>query len=99
MFKDLEEAIKYVAKMEPYGEYYSKEDTDEIMKFYSIEANDKFNDLDFYVAFNMVQNDYGDDITDEEDQVLIAKDFLADIDAPKGKMKIYLDAMYQGEPK
>jgi len=94
-FENQEQAKEYVNRMEPYGEYFSVEDCIELAEYYDIPKDtDKYDFNDLYVAINMIENDYGDIISDEEDKVALAEAFLNDIDAPAGKMKIYLDAMY-----
>lgn len=95
-FESAEQAREYVLKMQPYGEYYSIEEIMELIDYYDIpQETSKYDINDLYAAINMMENDYGDIITDEEDKVALAEAFLSDIDAPAGKMKIYLDAMYQ----
>ena len=96
-FENIEQAKEYVNRMEPYGEYCSVEEVIELAEYYDIAKDtDKYDFNDLYVAINMIENDYGDIITDEEDKVALAEAFLSDIDAPAGKMKLYLDAMYAG---
>lgn len=94
-FENQEQAKQYVDLMQPYGEYYTIEDIIELAEYYDIAKDtEKYDFNDLYVAINMVENDYGDIIVEEEDKVALAEAFLNDIDAPAGKMKIYLDAMY-----
>lgn len=97
-FENLDQAKQYVSTMEPYGEYYTIEEVIELAEYYDIAKDtDKYDFNDLYVAVNMVENDYGDILPDEEDKIAIAEAFLSDIDAPAGKMKIYLDAMYNSK--
>ena len=81
-----EMAKDWVKSMKPKGEYWTLEQTTEAMK--NMDYNcDK---VEFYIASNMMVNDYYDLVKDNEELALkMAYDFLNDEDAIKSKLYEY----------
>lgn len=52
------------------------------------------NPVCFYVAMNMMYSDYYQPARTTDTYAMLAKDFLDDKDAPKDKLKKYLEAMH-----
>ncbi len=84
-FKDKKDAEKYVDDLE-YGEFESYEDTQDIADFYGVKMSD-----DFYAAYNVVENVYGDIIFEEYDKVRAAENYR--------KMRMDPDLQRKNPPK
>lgn len=89
------EAVKYVNEMDnkdgSRGGHWSVPAVKELAGKYPELKNFPF--PDFYVALNMIYSDlYAPDKTEEE-YIREAVDFLDDKDAPKNKMRRYMEAM------
>lgn len=90
-----EMAEEIIANMQPYHMRWSLEETEEVRKSYGL--ND-IKDIDFWVVMNSKYNDNKDTVehftqNDAEKQlemyVRLAKDFINDKDAKKGKVFLY----------
>lgn len=90
-----EMAEEIIANMQPYHMRWSLEETEEVRKSYGL--ND-IKDIDFWVVMNSKYNDNKDTVehftqNDAEKQlemyVCLAKDFINDKDAKKGKVFLY----------
>lgn len=85
-----EEAEKIVRAMKPYGEFWSYEQIKDYLKEKDIDDC-----LDYYLAMNMVRNDYYDTAKkymlqdDTEFYFSLAQDFLVDDDAKPFKVAKY----------
>lgn len=90
-----EEAKSYVAGMinkdGSKGEHWTLEQTNKYLENHSEYAN--LNKLDFYVAINMMYSDYFKPAGTTDNYASMAKDFIADADAPSNKVKRYMVAM------
>lgn len=53
------------------------------------------NPVCFYVAMNMMYSDYYKPTRTTDTYAMLAKDFLSDPDAPKDKLKRYIEAMHK----
>lgn len=73
------------------GEHWTHEQTQTYMN--SHEEYKNLNDLDFYVAMNMMYSDYYKPSYTTENYASMAKDFLTDKDAPGNKVVRYIHAM------
>lgn len=79
-------AIKWVSSMRPVGEYWTMEETSEVIKKYDINV-DK---VDWYVVLNMIRNDYSKLVAENiELAINLAKNWLDDEDAKKDKLYEY----------
>lgn len=90
-----EEAIKYVSEMTnkdgSEGEHWNLEQ----VKAY-VQAHPEYSDLnilDFYVAINMMYSDYFKPSYTTDNYASMARDFVADKDAPANKVVRYIKAM------
>lgn len=90
-----EEALEYVAHMKnkdgSVGPHWSLEQVKEYMA--KRPEFDEIYLLDFYVAINMMYSDYYKPGRPVEVYAELAKDFIADKDAPADKVKRYMLAM------
>jgi hypothetical protein len=68
------------------GEHWSYETTKRVMP-------GDFHEADWYYVLNMMYSDYYKSGRTDETYIGLAKDFLDDADAPKGKAKRYYKAM------
>lgn len=89
------EAKEYVSKMVnkdgTNGEHWSHEQTHAYQN--SHEDYKSLNDLDFYVAMNMMYSDYYKPAYTTDNYAAMAKDFISDKDAPSNKVVRYIKAM------
>ena len=85
-----EQAEKIVRDMKPFGQVWSKAEIDNFLRDKGIESNNCW-----YLVMNMARNDYYNTAKalgkqdDAEFYYLIAKDFIADPDAPHHKVGKY----------
>lgn len=87
-----EMAQEIVAKMRPYGEKWTIEETSNIQRQYGL----NFRDTDFYVVINSAYNDYNDIFRDDiEMYVRFTNDFINDEDAKQDKVYIYYTTIPQ----
>ena len=88
-------AKKYVAEMDnkdgSKGGHWTLEQTREFQKTHPEYAS--LNDLDFYVALNMMYSDYYKSTRTLDTYAALAKDFVDDRDAPSDKVRRYMEAM------
>lgn len=81
----LEMAEEWVKNMKPMG-HYTKEETDKMIR----ERNLSVNDIDFYVAVNMMCSDYGKIFGDDINKYIeMAMAFLNDEDSKPDKIYLY----------
>lgn len=82
-----EMAENWVSNMQPYHEYWSKEQTDNVMKQYASNVKP----LDWFVVLNMMYNDYRDVLGIDEVDIYakLAKGWLTDSDAKEDKLYCY----------
>ena len=73
------------------GGHWTHEQTHSYMT--SHEEYKDLNDLEFYVAMNMMYSDYYKPAYTTDNYAMLAKDFLSDKDAPKNKVVRYIKAM------
>ena len=73
------------------GEHWTHEQTHAYMNAHEEYKN--LNDLDFYVAMNMMFSDYYKPAYTTDAYASMAKDFLTDKDAPGNKVVRYIKAM------
>jgi hypothetical protein len=81
-----EMAVEWVNSMKPLGEYWTIDQTTNAMQTlgYNLDS------IDFYVAANMIMNDYSDLLEEEEELALkMAYDWLNDEDAKDNKLYCY----------
>lgn len=77
---------EWVEDMQPLGEYWTIEETNNAKK--SLGYSDK--DLDYYVVANMIRNDYDDVLKDNEELALkMAHSWLNDVDTKEDKLYCY----------
>lgn len=90
-----EQAKEYVAHMKnkdgSTGEHWTLAQTTEYLKSHSEYA--ELNPLCFYVAMNMMYSDYYKATYATDTYASMAKDFIADKDAPSNKVVRYMKAM------
>lgn len=90
-----EEAKTYVSKMHnkdgSMGGHWTVEQVRELSKTHPALKN--FNFADFYIALNMMYSDYYQPNRNMEEYAQLAIDFLGDKDAPKNKIRRYMEAM------
>lgn len=85
-----EMAKEWVHSMRPYAEHWTKEQTDTVLKNQGLSVNE----IDFYVAMNMMYNDYSKvfenkDISEEKEMktyIKLAYYFIKDEDFGEGKV-------------
>lgn len=90
---NLDMATEWVNEMKPYGEHWTKADTDNVRASHGISLND----IDFYAIMNMCYNDYPSVQkvpNASEDEIVkmyasLACDWLKDIDFPNNKPYAY----------
>lgn len=88
-----EMAKEWVHSMKPYAEHWTKEQTDAVFKNQGLSVNE----IDFYVAMNMMYNDYSkvlenEDMSEEEKikaYIKLAYYFIKDEDFGEGKVFEY----------
>ena len=81
----LELAEKWVSEMRPMAKW-TKAETDSILKQKGLQIND----IDFYVAMNMIYSDFHNAIDDDTEKcILLAVDFLKDEDVSENKLYNY----------
>lgn len=90
-----QEAKDYVSHMEnkdgSTGEHWTLEQTSAYKN--SHDEYKELNDLDFYVAINMMFSDYYKPVYTTDNYASMAKDFISDKDAPTNKVVRYMKAM------
>lgn len=90
-----QEAIEYVAHMRnkdgSIGAHWTMQQTTDYMKSHA--GFEMLNPNCFYVAMNMMYSDYYISTYAVDRYAEMAKDFLLDADAPKDKLKRYMEAM------
>jgi hypothetical protein len=98
-----EMAEKWVHSMKPYGEHWTKEQTDAVLTKHGLSV-DK---IDFYASMNMAYNDYykaieTDEMTDEEKlnaYIKLAYYFIKDEDFGDNKMYEYYKTIVMNKIK
>jgi len=81
-FKDKKEAEDYIDNLE-YGEFEDYDNTSDIAEFYGVEMSN-----DFYAAYNVIENVYGDIVLDECDRVEMAERYRKMRMDPYGKKEL-----------
>lgn len=81
-----EKAEEWVKAMKPRGEHWTMEQTNDAMK----RMNFNCDKVDFYIAANMMMNDYFNVVKDDEELALkMAYDFIKDEDSVEDKLFQY----------
>lgn len=89
-----EMAHTWVNMMKPYGEHWSMEDTNSVLK-----KNDfEYNEAEFYAVLNMMYNDYKKTIDDDTTEYIkLARDWFEDEDGNPAKTYNYYKYVVKGD--